>query len=505
MCGKISRTRVSRGAALPAIAITAFVLAACAEQWRAEQWSGNQHSGNQQSANQHVPGEPALGKPTPAPEDVFAVIASDLLSGIDVAQKIAIQPYRAEDVPVPLTLAQSFNDSLARAIETKVGTRDIIVARQELPRLFAETEEFGEAIDTPRLLEAARADVLVIGVVTPASGGVDISYKAFDVRTGRQLSSAPPRFHAADVNAPRGTTLDQALAVAAAALSRQAPEMKKVETLGIYYQQSEVQPALGNYIGRELVGRLVESISGLQVMPAAILGPDLQNVERLEKGGTEELMIRANQGTYLLSGTMWDFGVDIEVRFTLRGAGGRVASHSARIRRDSIPVSFFPIAPSAPLLERREHLGPFSLQLSSNRGQRPIYTIGNAASLIVQSTRDGYLYCYDQASPAAGGGITQIFPNQYNRDARIRGGMSVHIPGKGMNFEFLVQGPPGVEYVRCFMLDRDASVSLPQFTRAPDQEPLTVPSLDDLGRIFRTLPATQISEATLVMTIEAPR
>ena len=82
---------------------------------------------------------------------------------------------------------------------------------------------------------------------------------------------------------------------------------------------------------------------------------------------------------------------------------------------------------------------------------------------------------------------------------------SVHIPGEDMNFAFRVEGPAGVEYVRCFALDRDAGGILPaDFARA-DLAPVGLYSLDDLSRIFRTLPAAQMSEATMVMTIEPQR
>lgn len=425
--------------------------------------------------------------------DTFADIARELLTNLEAGKRVALQPYAASDVPVPVAVAQSFNDALARAIE-KTGSGAVIVARGELPRLLAEAEEFGQTADQIALLEASRADILLMGALVPARGGVDISYKAFDLRSGRQVASSQPRFLAVDTSAAKGMTLEQALAAAADALARQVPDMKTVETLGIYYQQSDAQTPLGSYIGKELTGRLVERISGLQAMPAAILAPTLQNVEQLQDGGTEEVMVRAKPGAFLLSGTLWDFGADVEVRLSLKG-DGRAASHGVRIRRDSLPKSLLPIAPAGAVLDRRESAVPFGIQLSSDRGRRPVYAVGDSASLVVQTARDGYLYCFHKASERAGGAITKIFPNAFHRDARVRGLASVHIPGEDMNFAFRVEGPAGIEYVRCFALDRDAGDGLPA----------DVYSLDDLSRIFRDLPAARMSEATMVMTIESHR
>lgn len=438
----------------------------------------------------------------PTDRDVFTDIAREVLASVETGKRIALQPYVAAEVPVPVAVAQSFNDALSRAIE-KANTGNVIVARGELPTLMAEQEEFGQTADQIALLEASRADILLIGALVPARGGVDISYKAFDLRSGRQLSSSQPRFLSVDTSAANGMALEQALAAAADALARQAPDMKSIETLGIYYQQSEVQTPLGSYLGKELTGRLVERISGLQAMPAAILAPTLQNVDQLKGGGTEEVML-AKPGAFLLSGTLWDFGADVEVRLSLKG-DGRAASHGVRIRRDSLPKSLLPIAPSGAVMDRRQSAGPFGVQLSSDRGRRPVYAVGDSASLVVQTARDGYLYCFHKASERAGGAITKIFPNSFHRDARVQGLASVHIPGRDMNFALRVEGPEGVEYVRCFVLDRDAAGSLPAEFARGDLTPVGMYALDDLSRVFRRLPAAQMSEATMVMTIEPQR
>ena len=425
-------------------------------------------------------------------------MAQELLAAFTPGQRIALQPFNAADVPVPLAAAQSFNDALARAIESAPAP-GILVARAELPRLFAEAQEFGQDSEVKQLLAEARADVLVIGSLVPVAGGVELTYKAFDVRTSHQIVATAPRFQAVDTSAPRGLAVAQALTSAAEQLVRQAPDMKTVETLGITYQQSDVQTPLGGYVSRELVGRLVEKISGLQSSPAALLRPQLENVTKLDAGGTEAAMVRGRAGVYLLSGTIWDFGSDVEIRLSLRGDGDRIASTGVRIRRDAIPASLLPLAPEQAVLDHRTVGG--NLQLSSDRGRKPVYEIGDTANLVVQTARDGYLYCFHKASPAAGGGITKIFPNSFHLDPHVSGDTSLRIPGDDMKFVFRVEGPAGVEYVRCFATDRDISSVLPETIMRRDLQPIAVRALDELGSIFRNVPAA-VSEATMVMTVD---
>jgi hypothetical protein len=233
-----------------------------------------------------------------------------------------------------------------------------------------------------------------------------------------------------------------------------------------------------------------------------LLRPDLQGIDKLDAGGTENVMVRARPGVFLLSGTVWDFGGDVEVRLTLRGQGDRAASTSVRIRRDAIPQSLLPLAPMNTQNVRRDAM-PSGMQLSTDRGRRPVYAVGDSAHLLVQAPHDGYLYCFHQASAAAGSGVTQIFPNPYHRDAHIAGDSSVHIPGEGMNFALKVFGPAGVEYVRCYVAERDVAGTLPPGIAQRDLQAIDVQSLDDLDQVFRMLPVP-VTQATLVMTIDAP-
>jgi hypothetical protein len=304
-----------------------------------------------------------------------------------------------------------------------------------------------------------------------------------------------------DLSVPTGLALSQALAAAAEALSREVPDLKSVESLGITYQQRGAETPLGAYIGREIAARLPEKIRAQAATPAALLRPDMDRADRTLPSG--DVMVRGRPGAYLLSGTLWDLGQDLEVRLSLQGPGERAASYGMRIRRDTIPTAMLAGAPTQPAA-RRDSGAVATLRLSSDRGQRPVYAVGDSARLVVQAARDGYLYCFHQASPAAGGGITKIFPNPYHPAAQVQGGLDVHIPEPGMGFALRVFGPSGVEQVRCFASDRDLATGLAPGILGRDLEPLGVHSLDDLGRLFRTVPAANVADATLVMTI-APR
>lgn len=433
---------------------------------------------------------------------LFDEIADDLLVNLPGPRRVAIRPFRADEVPVPLSVAERFNDALAIALERRGGGRIQMVARRELPKLFEEAEEFHTVPDLAYLLEDARADVLVIGDVRIAGGAAELTYRAADPRTGTILAQARPRLHPYDATASEAVALGRGLDLAAARLIEQAPDLRHVMATGIVYAHSGVQTALGRYVGDAVTGLLRERIRGLQTDAAAVLRDELTRVGDLARGGAEAQMA-ARPGAYVLSGSYWPFGGDVEIRLTLRGPEERTASATTRVRADTLSAAMRDGLVPAEAAPGRgmDNLGPITLWMDSNRGKRPVYRIGDLVTFIVQASRDGYLYCFNQASPKGGGAIVRIFPNRWQRDARIRGRARLFIPDDKMDFNLRAHGPAGAEPTRCFVVDRDVKDALPPEILAADLSPLPVASLDDLGRIFRSLPGAAVSEATLVVNI----
>lgn len=214
-------------------------------------------------------------------------------------------------------------------------------------------------------------------------------------------------------------------------------------------------------------------------------------------------MMEGAGGIYLLDGTYWDFGREIEIHLSLAGREGRRVSHSVRVARGSIPDTL-PLVPQA-VPARADNVGPITLLLSSDRGRRPVYRVGEIARLAIQTSRDAWLYCFNRYGPPGGDRVIRLFPNRYHLDARIRGGVPLHLPDETMGFVLRLHPPAGIETVRCYALDRDAGPALPRDLAGVDLEPLAVNTLDDIGRLFRSVPGIGVSEASLIMTVEAPR
>jgi len=434
--------------------------------------------------------------------NTFDLIAQNLLDVIPGNKRVAIRPFLSDEIPIPPEEAERFNDALARALETSSKGRIVIVARRDLPRLFREAEEFATVPSMTSLLENAKADVLIIGDIRRAGQKIELSYKAADPRTGAILGRARPRLHDFDATARQTLPLDHALKVVTSSLVKQAPDLRRVLKTGVYFEQTDIQTLFGRYVGSESLGLLREQIQNLETDPALVLRTELSGVGDLGQGGSEAQMTD-KPGSYVLSGSYWIFGDGVEIRLTLRGKGGQTVS--AKVLADAATLSQSlraSLKPNVTISSDNDNMGPNTIWLDSDRGKRPVYHVGDLVNLMVQTSRDGYLYCFNQSNPAGGGDVVKVFPNQWSPDARILGRQRVNIPGDKMDFNLRAQGPAGTEYIRCFVLDRDVGPVLPPELRRDTLTPLGVNSLDDLSEIFRGIPNASVSEATLVLNIE---
>ena len=73
------------------------------------------------------------------------------------------------------------------------------------------------------------------------------------------------------------------------------------------------------------------------------------------------------------------------------------------------------------------------------------YAIGEAVRLFVKANKDAYLTVVN-VGPT--GNTTILFPNSFQREARVRGGQTVEIPAPGSGAQFRVGGPVGQELIK---------------------------------------------------------
>src|SRR5262249_34151423 len=143
------------------------------------------------------------------------------------------------------------------------------------------------------------------------------------------------------------------------------------------------------------------------------------------------------------------------VRVSLKavdGQGRELAQQVTAILNNAIPGTWAASPANATdtsqLLGSLSQLGPKSpgaaqVEISTNRrGAGASFRMGDEIRYVVRSTIDGYLYLFhiDAAK-----NVVRIFPNKYQKDARVASGTSVEIPLTGAPFRFEASPPFGLE------------------------------------------------------------
>ena len=76
------------------------------------------------------------------------------------------------------------------------------------------------------------------------------------------------------------------------------------------------------------------------------------------------------------------------------------------------------------------------------------------------------------------------------------------IPDQNYPFDFNITEPAGTDLVKCFAVDRDVARDLPPALRGIESRPLPAGMDIQLPRTFRALRDAQMTEASLVITVE---
>jgi hypothetical protein len=132
--------------------------------------------------------------------------------------------------------------------------------------------------------------------------------------------------------------------------------------------------------------------------------------------------------------------------------GSELAQAVREILRQAIPdvVAAAPAnaADTSQLLNSLNQLGPKSqgdarVEITTNRpGAGANFRLGDEIKYFVTSTMDGYLYLFHIDADKT---VLRIFPNQFQRQARIRAGAGLEVPAPGAPFKFEASPPFGLE------------------------------------------------------------
>jgi hypothetical protein len=120
---------------------------------------------------------------------------------------------------------------------------------------------------------------------------------------------------------------------------------------------------------------------------------------------------------------------------------------------------------------------------------------GEALELAVRADRDAYVYCFLRDDNNA---IQRFFPNRFTRDALVRAGQPLAIPGR-MRFQLHASEKGIAETVACFGAPKDVFAALPAALKASDFESLARLSLEDVRAAFAQTAGSELGVATFVI------
>lgn len=162
--------------------------------------------------------------------------------------------------------------------------------------------------------------------------------------------------------------------------------------------------------------------------------------------------------------------------------------------KSSTPSMSAPSAPAPQPVAAAPAQSVFRVNLSSDKGDRPSYKVGDFLNMSLSLSGDGTVYCYYEDISRQ---VARIFPNQFFGNPTLRSGSTIRLPSGGFKIRF---DQAGKERVACIGADRE--LLIPNALRgARDLTPLPVRSLDEIVNQYRQLnPAAIASYVDVTVT-----
>lgn len=170
----------------------------------------------------------------------------------------------------------------------------------------------------------------------------------------------------------------------------------------------------------------------------------------------------------------------------------RPAQASVYVAPAPAPVAQAPAVAAAPIVApAAAAAGPFKLLLAAANNQTS-FARGEPISLVVQPTRDAYVYCYLQDENAK---ITRFYPNRFAKDPLVPAAKPLAVPGQ-MRFQLVMNSKGVKETIACFATQRDVMADLPKGVVGVDFEPLPVASLEQVRSAFVNTSGGAVAQET---------
>jgi TolB-like protein len=456
-----------------------------------------------------------------APSSVLKIVGPGTSEAPEFS--IDVWPFRTEDIPVPKTTADRWNEKLVAALIRLKPDHMRIITRQHLKTLLLETQTIGafETVVNPAetLARNATVSTLIIGEMRAAAEGVELGYKGVDVRSGTLVAATGYNLFPLDLgiaeSRERTLPLSAAISHAAKAIADRGLDIQTLEIFGLRQEPGKQVPPFSDYFANRLAAKLEHQISAtqldfrLKVSDATFTEASL-TTRGIPITGTAEAAAGsgANSGdrdarsSFKLGGSFWVFSKHVDVTLVLQNSIGERATWTGRIDRTSIPQELFPAPEDDAAVNQTapwNDIGPIGLEISTNKGRNPRFRLGETMELWVKVQNDAYLNCYYHQ---ADGTALRFFPNHFMRTGnQIKADQVTQLPGKDMPFSFIMSPPEGSESIHCFATDRPVAADLPDTLGAQDLKPIPEADYRKLSETFRALPGIRISESSLTVTV----
>ncbi|MEM9378025.1 MAG: DUF4384 domain-containing protein [Pseudomonadota bacterium] len=112
----------------------------------------------------------------------------------------------------------------------------------------------------------------------------------------------------------------------------------------------------------------------------------------------------------------------------------------------------------------------------------PAYKVGQPLDVQVRLNDDANLYCFYQDGAQ---NISRIFPNRFQPDPRVQGGMMLRVPNESAAFRIIFEQAGARENVKCFASRDEIDADLNELLAQGDLTPLNVNSLDMIEQSIR--------------------
>lgn len=235
--------------------------------------------------------------------------------------------------------------------------------------------------------------------------------------------------------------------------SRQPAFASGTATVGNFTETGQPYAGPVGAVLQERVNAIVQQGRTFQAAPLRTRGVSVKEVAGIQNPNDPRSLGRIYDTSIAIVGTYRPQPGQVGLSLTALDSNGNQLAEVT----ESIPAAAIPaVIPTTPanandttdLLDALQQLGPKAqgsarVEVTTNRpGAGASFRLGEEIRYFVTSTMAGHLYLLHIDAEK---NVTRIFPNEYQRDARVQALMPVEVPGPGAPFTFEASPPFGLE------------------------------------------------------------